>query len=454
MSRVRGWLEGLGLDTPQARAWALYDWANSAFVTTVTAAVFPIYFQRVAASGMPASAATARYGTVTTIALAIVAVMAPYLGALADVTARKKRFLGLFLGLGAATTAGLFFVHEGDWQLGAGLFLLGNVGAWGSFVFYDSLLPHVAEGERLDRLATSGFALGYLGGGLLLALNLAWISRPEWFGLADADPTLPARLAFVSVAAWWVLFAIPLFRRIPEPPRRVDPDEDPAEAAARLAARRLVGTFRELGAYREAFLLLAAFLVYNDGIQTIIRFATIYGSEIGLERNALIGAILLVQFVGVPFAFLFGRLAGRLGVKQSILLGLGVYAGISVLGYRMETVEHFYALAVLVAMVQGGTQALSKSLFASMIPSHKSAEFFGFFGVVEKFAGIFGPALFTAAVALTGSSRNAILAVGLLFVVGALLLLPVDVEEGRAVAREEEERARREAAVSDGPAVG
>lgn len=454
MSLPGRWLEGLGLGTPEARAWALYDWANSAFVTTITAAVFPVYFSRVAASGMSPASATARYGAATTVALVAVAVMAPYLGALADVTAKKKSFLGLFLGLGAATTAGLFFVHEGDWRLGAGLFLLGNVGAWGSFVFYDSLLPHVASGEELDRLATSGFALGYLGGGLLLALNLAWITRPEWFGLADADPTLPSRLAFLSVAAWWVLFAIPLFRRIPEPPRRVDPDEDPAEAAARLAVRRLVGTFRELVTYREAFLLLLAFLVYNDGIQTIIRFATIYGSEIGIGRDALIGAILLVQFVGVPFAFLFGRLAGRLGVKESILVGLGVYAGISVLGYRMETAEHFYALAVLVAMVQGGTQALSKSLFASMIPSHKSAEFFGFFGVVEKFAGIVGPALFTVAVTLTGSSRNAILAVGLLFVAGALLLLPVDVEEGREVARAEEERARRAAAVSDGSAGG
>jgi len=431
------WLEGLGLDTPEARAWALYDWANSAFVTTITAAVFPIYFSRVAAAGMPAAAA-----------------MAPYLGALADVTAKKKRFLGLFLGLGVATTAGLFFVREGDWQLGAALFLFGNVGAWGSFVFYDSLLPHVASGEKLDRLATAAFALGYLGGGLLLALNLAWITRPGWFGLDGTDPTLPSRLAFLSVAAWWLLFAVPLFRRVPEPPKRVDPEEDPAEAAARLAWSRLVETFRELRTYREAFLLLLAFLLYNDGIQTIIRFATIYGSEIGIGRDALIGAILLVQFVGVPFAFLFGRLAGWIGVKESVLVGLGVYAGISVLGYRMETAAHFYALAFLVATVQGGTQALSKSLFASMIPSHKSAEFFGFFGVVEKFAGIFGPALFTLAVSLTGSSRNAILAVSILFVAGALLLLPVDVEGGRETARTEEERARRAADVSGGRAHG
>jgi UMF1 family MFS transporter len=443
--RLDGALRRLGLGRPEARAWALYDWANSAFVTTVTAAVFPIYFSEVAAAGMPAARATARYGTATTVALAVVAVLAPFLGALADVTARKKRFLGMFLGIGVAATAALFLVREGDWQLGALLFVAGNVGAWGSFVFYDSLLPHVvAEGE-LDRTATSAFALGYLGGGLLLALNLAWIVKPAWFGMGDADPTLPSRLAFVSVALWWALFSIPLFRTIPEPPKRLDPDEDPAAAAARIAWDRLVGTFRELRTYRMAFLMLVAFLIYNDGIQTIIRFATIYGSEIGLERNHLIGAILLVQFVGVPFAFLFGRLARRIGPKRGVMIGLAVYVGISLLGWRMTTIVHFYALAVLVAMVQGGTQALSKSLFASMVPGHKSGEFFGFYGVMEKFAGIFGPALFTATVSLTGSSRNAILMVAGLFVIGGVLLYRVDVEEGRRVAREEEERARRAA---------
>ena len=434
-------LESLGLGTPEARAWALYDWANSAFVTTITAAVFPVYFSRVAAEGLTQAQATARYGTATTVALALVAVLAPYLGALADFTARKKRFLGVFLGIGVAATAGLFFVGQGDWRTGAFLFVLGNAGAWGSFVFYDALLPHVAREGEMDRLATAGFAVGYLGGGLLLALNLAWIQKPGWFGMADADPTLPSRLAFLSVAAWWALFAVPLFRRIPEPPRRLDPEEDPAQAAAKVAWRRLVRAFRDLRAYRHAFLFLVAFLLYNDGIQTIIRFATIYGAEIGIGRGALIGAILMVQFVGVPFAFAFGQLAERIGAKRSVLLGLSVYLVISVLGYRMQTAVHFFALAGLVGMVQGGTQALSRSLFASMIPAHKSGEFFGFFGVMEKFAGIFGPALFTAAVALTGSSRNAILAVAVLFVAGGGVLLAVDVEEGRSVARSAEERA-------------
>lgn len=441
--RIGGWLDRLGLGRPETRAWALYDWANSAFVTTVTAAVFPVYFSQVAAGGMPEAEATARFGTATTLALGIVAVLAPYLGALADFTARKKRFLGIFLGVGVAATAGLFFVGRGDWQLGALLFVLGNVGAWGSFVFYDSLLPHVAREGELDRLTTAAFALGYLGGGLLLALNVAWITRPGWFGMADADPTLPSRLSFLSVAVWWALFSIPLFRVVSEPPRQVDPDEDPAQAAAKAAWRRLVRAFGGLRDYRHAFLFLVAFLLYNDGIQTIFRFATIYGTEIGIGRDALIAAILMVQFVGVPFAFLFGALADRLGPKPSIWLGLAVYVAVTVLGYHMTTAAHFFALAGLVAMVQGGTQALSRSLFASMIPAHKSGEFFGFYGVMEKFAGIFGPALFTAFVAFTGSSRNAILAVAVLFVGGGAVLALVDVEEGRRAARAAEEEARR-----------
>ncbi|MFW6193150.1 MAG: MFS transporter, partial [Gemmatimonadota bacterium] len=302
--------------------------------------------------------------------------------------------------------------------------------------------PHVAPEEELDRTATSAFALGYLGGGLLLALNLAWILRPAWFGMPE-DGTLPTRLAFVSVAVWWALFSIPLLRNVDEPPRRVDPGEDPTARAAVVTLQRLKRTLGELRDYRHAFLLLLAFLLYNDGIVTIVRFATVYGTEIGIGQGALIGAIVMVQFVGVPFAFLFGALADRVGARRGILLGIAVYAGISVLGYFMETATHFFLLAGLVGMVQGGTQALSRSLFASMIPRHKSGEFFGFFGVLNKMAAIIGPALFTAAVTLTGSSRYAILSIIVLFVGGGALLLLVDVEEGRRVARKEEARARK-----------
>ena len=242
----------------------------------------------------------------------------------------------------------------------------------------------------------------------------------------------------MSVAIWWLGFSIPLFRKVPEPARTLEADERAGESAIRASFVRLGETLRELRGYRQAFLMLLAFLVYNDGIGTIIRMATTFGTEIGLEQGDLITAVVLVQFVGVPFAFVFGQLAARIGAKRAIFLSLVVYTVISVLAYGMTTATGFYALALLVGMVQGGSQALSRSLFASMVPRHKSAEFFGFFGVFEKFAGIVGPGVFAVMILLTGSSRGAILSLITFFVVGGLLLSRVDVEAGQAAARRAE----------------
>ncbi len=284
----------------------------------------------------------------------------------------------------------------------------------------------------MDRVSSAGYALGYLGGGVLLAVNLAWILKPGWFGLSDAG--VASRLSFLSVAIWWLAFAIPLFRRVPEPPITGDPL--PAGASPVMASfRQLAGTLRELRQYRQAFLMLIAFLIYNDGIGTIIRMAGPYGKEIGLPDNALITAFVMVQFVGIPFAFAFGALAGRIGAKPSVFIALVVYVIISIIGYFMDSAWEFWLLSFLVAMVQGGSQALSRSLFASMIPKQKSSEFFGFFGVFEKFAGIIGPALFAVTVRFTGSSRNAILSVIAFFVIGAILLWNVNVERGQQIAR-------------------
>ena len=429
-------LQRLGLDRPELRAWAMYDLANSAFMTTVVGAVFPIYFSAVAAAEMPAPMATARFAAATTIALAIVAVLAPFLGALADFAAMKKKLLAAFLILGVGASGGMFFIHRGEWMLGAGLFILANIGASGSFIFYDALLPHVARADEMDRVSTAGYALGYLGGGVLLAVNLAWIQFPTAFGMADA--AAGSRWAFLSVAVWWLLFSVPLFRRVPEPPRALAVGESGDFSPVRGALGRMRVTLRELRTYPQALMLLVAFLVYNDGIGTIIRMATVYGTEIGIGQGALMGAFLIVQFVGIPFAFLFGGLASRIGAKRSIFVALAVYAGVSVLGYYMKTAAHFLILAVLVGMVQGGCQALSRSLFASMIPRHRSTEFFAFFAVFEKFAGILGPAIFAGTIALTGSSRNAILAVITFFLVGGGLLAFVNVPEGQRIARQAE----------------
>lgn len=417
----------LGLNRPELRAWAMYDFANSAFQTTIVATVFPIYFARVAAADLPASVATSRFAWATTIAICIVAIVAPVLGALADTRKLKKPLLGIFLGIGAGATAAMYGIQEGDWKLALILFVIGNVGVAGSIVFYESLLPHIARGDELDRVSTAGYAIGYLGGGLLLAINLAMIQQPQWFGISDTG--VATRLSFVSVAVWWVLFSWPLFRRVPEP--RVAPSVSmSAGAALSQSVRQLASTFRELRRYRQASLLLLAFFLYNDGIQTIIRMAAIYGAEVGIEQSALIGALLLVQFVGVPFSFAFGALAGTIGPKKAVMFGLAAYTGIALFTYFMTTAREFYILAGAVGMIQGGTQALSRSMFASMIPRHRSSEFFAFFGVFERYAGVLGPAIF-AIFAGFGSSRTAILTLIPFFLVGMALLYRVDVAGGR-----------------------
>jgi UMF1 family MFS transporter len=434
-------LRRLGLNRPELRAWAMYDWAVSSVQTTIMVAVFPVYFVNIAKVQLPESRATQAIATANTIVAIVLAVLSPVLGAVSDYVAAKKRMLAISMIIGAAAVAGMFFVQQGDYRLALVLFVISLIGATASTVFYDSLLPHIASEDEIDRVSSAGYAVGYIGGGLLLALNLAWILKPAWFGLpagptlSSAERTLPTRLAFLSVAVWWVVFSIPLFRRVPEPPRTREPDEVPGGNPIVTPFVRVIETFRALRGYRQAFLMLLAFMVYNDGIQTIQKMAATYGKELGIADSVLIASILIVQFVGIPFSFLFGAIAHRIGAKTSIFIGLVMYGAISVLGFYMRTAAHFMLLAGLVATVQGGTQALSRSLFASLIPAHKSGEFFGFYSVFEKFASIFGPLLFWITIATTGNSRNAILSVILFFAVGGLILSRVRVNEGQRAAR-------------------
>ena len=427
---MNGLLARVGLDRPELRAWAMYDWANSAFQTTVITAVFPRFFSDYAAAGLTPVQATTRFAWVSTIAAVIIALLGPPLGAFADARAAKKKMLAMALAVGVTATLLMASIGRGDWLYAALIFLVGNVAITASFVFYDSLLPHIAAHEEMDRVSTAGYALGYVGGGILLVVNLLWILMPASFGLPSAVAAI--KLSFVSVAVWWLVFSIPLFRRVPEPRALLAASTRPVRDAFGTVRR----TFGELRGYRQAFLMLIAFLLYNDGIQTMIKMSSIYGAEIGLDANAQIGAYIVVQFVGIPFSFIFGALAGRIGVKTSIFIALVVYTGISVLGYFMTAAWQFFALAFLVGTVQGGSQALSRSLFARMIPKEKSSEYFGFFSVFEKFAGIAGPALFAASVSIFGSSRAAVLSVIFFFVCGGLVLTRVNVAEGEADARE------------------
>ena len=408
----------------------MYDWANSGHQCTIVTAIFPLFFSQVAAANLPPAVATARFAWVTTIGVAVVAILGPILGVLADRRALKKPLLAACVAIGAVSAAAMVFIDYGDWKLASVLFLITNIAIATSLVFYDALLPHVAAPEEMDRVSTAGYALGYIGGGLLLALNLAWILAPAMWGLPNTVTAI--KLSFLSVAVWWVAFSVPLFRTIPEPPAT----STGREGGTRSLIRHTWSTLGELRRHRHAFWMLIAFLLYNDGIQTMIKMSAVYGAEIGIDRNAQIAAFVLVQFVGVPFAFLFGALADRVGAKPALHGALAVYVGIVVVAYFMTRTWEFFLLAGLVGMVQGGAQALSRSMFARMIPADRSTEYFGFFSVFEKIAGIFGPLVFGVAITITGSSRPAILVLVVFFVLGAAALTRVNVAEGEREVRQ------------------
>ncbi len=641
------------------RAWTLYDWANSAFFTTVLAAVLPVYYSQVAGSTLGSPAKATQYWTITlSVALVIIAILSPILGTLSDILRAKKAFLAMFTAIGTMGVGLLVLVDSGDWLLASAFLIIGRIGAAGAIIFYDSLLPHVARPEDQDRVSTRGYAIGYLGGGLLLAINIVMI-----FTLGD---TLGPRLSFVSVAVWWAVFSIPILRRVPEPPA-AGTAAGAGFSILGATISRLRETFANLRRYRHLFRYLIAFLIYNDGIGTIIGVAVIYGAELGFGSIELVAAILLVQFVGIPFSLIFGRIpsrderfravflafvlwnliviplagfAGRfvlpgdvtgerlpefdstatavgegeygpgsaatdlsgawvvrsegelpsaadgayaftsevgdeyrlsyhgqkvevtyaegpnrgewavlidgepvldgddplvidgynrvdrfgltetidageggehllsivntahhdedatgtvmsigqaevlpaprvsslgsiLGLllvievvglalaslfgrplvgrfadsmttKRTIILSLVVYSVIAVWGFVLDTVIEFWYLAWMVAIVQGGSQALSRSLYASMSPTTESGEFFGFFSVMSKMSAVIGPLVFALAVGVFGSSRPAVLSIIVFFLVGIVLLLRVDVDEGRRAARE----ADREAAAA------
>lgn len=405
----------------------MYDWANSAFATTVMAAVLPVYYSQVAGVDLPGNTATVYWGYTTAGALLITALLAPIMGAIADYSGTKKKLLMTFAALGIFATALLYFVTTGDWLMASLFFILGNIGFATSEVFYNSLLPHIASPEKMDQVSTKGYALGYLGGGILLGINVLMIELMS-------DKILATRLSFVTVSIWWAIFTIPILRNVREPKvkENIGPHINPLTGGF----KRVATTFKELRSYRELFLFLVAFWIYNDGIGTIIKMATIYGVEIGIDQTTLIGALLMTQFVGIPFSFAFGRLAKYIGTKNSILFGLFVYTMISIGGYFMETALHFWILAFLVGTVQGGTQALSRSLFGSMLPKSKTGEFYGFYGMSSKFAGIIGPLVFAIVSQIAGSSRLSILSLIVFFILGGFLLSRVDEKKGIENAQE------------------
>ncbi len=402
-------------------AWCLYDAGNSAFATTVMAAVLPVYFREVAAVALPAHLPSTLWGYTSSLSLLFGAILAPILGSMADVSGSKKRFLSAFTLLGVLSTALLFFIGSGDWLPALVLYAIGSLGFSLSMIFYDSLLPHVAPPGQINIVSSKGYAWGYLGGGTLLAVNLAAITF--------IPGTLGARLSFVSVAVWWSIFTIPLLMFIPEPPPEYPLPKGSREILT-LGFRQLADTFRQMRSYRELLIFLAAYWLYNDGVGTIIKMAAIYGADKGIGMTQLVGALLITQFVGAPFAILFGRLSLSLGGKRTITIGLAWYSAISLGAFFLEKAWHFWVLAIAVGMVQGGVQAISRSTYGMMIPRAKTGEFFAFYDVFSKFSGVAGPALFALLTQITGSPRLGISSLVLFFGGGIYLLQKVDVEKG------------------------
>lgn len=399
-------------------SWALYDWANSAFATTVMAGFFPVFFKQYWNAGVPVTESTFRLGLTNGLASALVALLAPMLGAIADRSSSRVRMLMLFTVLGAASTAGLALVGQGHWVAAVVLYVAASLGFWGGLVFNDSMLLHVAEPDEYDLVSGYGYALGYLGGGLLFAVNVAMTLKPAAFGLADSAAAV--RASFVTVGIWWLVFALPLAFWVRE--RESGPRVAPMEAV-RLGLAELRGTLRAIRGYRPILWFLAAYWLYIDGVNTVIKMAVDYGLALGFEASSLVAALLLTQFVAFPAALAFGWLGQKIGARRGIFLALAVYAGITCYAYVIRDARDFYVLAVAVGLVQGGVQSLSRSYFGRLVPEGKSSEFFGFYNMMGKFAAVLGPLLTGIVARVTGDSRLSILSILVLFVAGGAMLV-------------------------------
>ncbi len=413
----------------QKISWAMYDWANSAFATTVMAGFFPLFFKQYWASDLQVGESTFLLGNANALASVLVVILAPVLGAIADRGGAKKRFLMFFALMGVVMTGALYMVAQGEWGLALVVYVLAVLGFSGSIVFYDSLLVDVAQYDELDLVSAIGFSFGYLGGGILFAFDVVMTLYPETFGLEDAAHAV--RVSFLSVAVWWGVFSIPVMLFVKE-----NKSHAPVglAGAVRGGFTQLWDTFRQIRKLRVTFLFLIAYWLYIDGVDTVVRMAVDYGLSLGFDSNHLMVALLVTQFVGFPAALVFGKLGEKRGARQGIMIAIFVYLLVIIWAYQMQHVWEFYTLAVTIGLVQGGIQALSRSFYARMIPRTKSGEFFGFYNMMGKFAAVLGPLMMGWVAITTQSPRLSILSVALLFIAGAVLLALVDEEKGRSQA--------------------
>ena len=410
-------------------SWAFYDWGNSAYSTTVMAGFFPLFFKEYWADPHNPNQSTFYLGMANSIASIVVASLAPLLGSIADQGSAKKKFLTFFAFLGVIMTGGLWMVSQGNWQMAVLFYVMATIGFASGNVFYDSLLPGLASEERVDVVSSLGFGLGYLGGGLLFLVNVFMYLKPEIFGISDGATAI--KLSFLSVAVWWAVFTIPLILFVPEPKNY---DSVKIKNAIQMGWIQLIQTFKEIRNMKVVGTFLLAYFFYIDGVDTIIKMAVDYGMSLNFSGESLIIALLIVQFVAFPAALVYGRLGSKVGAKTAIMIGIIAYSFITFLGYFITKAWHFYVLAILIGLFQGGIQALSRSLYTRIIPAEKSAEFFGFYNMLGKFAAIIGPALMGTISLVTGSARLGILSILLLFILGAFFLNKVDLDEGKRLA--------------------
>lgn len=411
-------------------AWSMYDWANSAFSTTVMAGFFPIFFEKYWSNPDDVIQSTYQLGWANSLASIVVAALAPFLGAIADRGSAKKKFLIFFCYMGVVMTGGLYMVGQGQWQMAVMVYIAASVGFMGANIFYDSLLPSVAPKEKMNYVSSLGFAIGYIGGGLLFLINVLMYLHPQWFGIADA--TTAIKLSFLSVAVWWGVFTIPLLLFVPEPQIS---DSLPLVRAISAGYRQLRITFIQIRQLKIIGMFLLAYWLYIDGVDTIIRMSVKMGSSLGFEAGDLITALLMVQFIAFPAALGYNWFASKIGTKKAVLIAIGGYSVVTLLAYFMTVKLHFYILAALIGLFQGGVQALSRSLFTRLIPRGKEAEFFGFYNMLGKFAAVIGPIMMGWVTLATGNVRLGILSILILFISGALLLQKVDFEEGERLAK-------------------
>ena len=410
-------------------SWAFYDWGNSAYSTTVMAGFFPLFFKEYWADPHNPNQSTFYLGMANSIASIVVASLAPLLGSIADQGSAKKKFLIFFAFLGVIMTGGLWMVSQGNWQMAVLFYVIATIGFASGNVFYDSLLPGLASEERVDVVSSLGFGLGYLGGGLLFLVNVFMYLKPEIFGISDGATAI--KLSFLSVAVWWAVFTIPLILFVPEPKNY---DAVDIKNAIQMGWIQLIQTFDEIRNMKVVGTFLLAYFFYIDGVDTIIKMAVDYGMSLNFSGESLIIALLIVQFVAFPAALIYGQLSSKVGIKTAIMIGIIAYSFITFLGYFITKAWHFYVLAILIGLFQGGIQALSRSLYTRIIPAEKSAEFFGFYNMLGKFAAIIGPALMGTISLVTGSARLGILSILLLFILGAFFLNKVDLDEGKRLA--------------------